>query len=79
MKLVDGWVIRTYMFYIECPLLLDTCAALSLIDHQTYLSIAASHRLRLHPIHTQLQTADGGKMKLFGETNIELAFDVFHT
>ena len=67
------------MYDIECPLLLDTSAAVSLSNHQTYLSIAASQCLPLHPIHTQLQTVDGGQMKLFGETTLELAFDGFHT
>ena len=33
----------------------------------------------MHPTHTQLQTADDGQMKLFGETSLELAFDGFHT
>ena len=40
------------MYDIECPLLLDIGAAVSLIDHQTYLTIAASRRPPLHPIHS---------------------------
>ena len=72
-------MVRTCMYDIECPLVLDTGAAVSLIDHQRYLSIAASRRPLLHPIHTQLQTADDGQMQLFGETTLELAFDRFHT
>ena len=67
------------MYHIECPLLLDTGAAVPLIDHHSYLIIAASRSPPLHPIHTQLQTADGGQMKLFGETTLKLAFDRFHT
>ena len=50
-KPFDGWVIRTCVYDIECPLLLDTGAAVSLLDHQTYLTIAASRR-----------PADGGQM-----------------
>ena len=78
-KPVGVWVIRTCMFDIECPLLSDTGAAVSLIDHQTYLTIVASRRPLLHLIHTQPQTADGGQMKIFDETTPELAFDGFHT
>jgi len=79
-KQVDGWVMCTSMFVIECPLRLDTGAAVSLIDHrQTYLSIAASRRPPVHPIHTQLQTADGGQMELFGDPTVALAFNGFHT
>ena len=70
-------MVRTCMYDIECPLLLDTGAAVSLIDH--CLTIAASHRSPLHPIHIQLQTAGDGLMQLFGETTLELAFDGFHT
>ena len=77
-KPVDGWVIRTCMYHIECPLLLDTGAAVSLIDHQTYLSITASHCLQLHPSHTQLHATDGCQKKLFGETTLELTFNEVH-
>ena len=73
----DGWVIRTCTYDIECPLLLEIGAAFSLIDHQTFLSIAAS-RLPLHPSHTQLQTAGGGQMNIFGEATLALTFDGFH-